>query len=86
MFPAGCLLYFMMYAISPFERVLGEAGGSLALAVANGEVKWPDNTTHTSSSTEQVRKLTLKCLTVNMMQRPGIQSVIREAETLEQSL
>lgn len=29
----GCCRYYMMYGISPFERVLNEAGGSLALAV-----------------------------------------------------
>ena len=28
-----CLLYFMLVGESPFERVLGEAGGSLMLAV-----------------------------------------------------
>ena len=29
----GCTLYYLMYGVSPFERVLNEAGGSLALAV-----------------------------------------------------
>ena len=29
----GCVLYFMMYGVSPFERATVEAGGSLALAV-----------------------------------------------------
>lgn len=28
-----CCRYFMMYGISPFERAVNEAGGSLALAV-----------------------------------------------------
>ena len=76
----------MMYAISPFERVLGEAGGSLALAVANGEVKWPAYTAHASGLSEQLRKLILKCLTVERAQRPDIQLIVREAETIEQSL
>lgn len=31
--PPRCLLYFMLVGESPFERVLGEAGGSLMLAV-----------------------------------------------------
>ena len=29
----GCVLYFMMYGVSPFEHQMMEAGGSLALAV-----------------------------------------------------
>lgn len=29
----GCLLYFCLCGESPFERVAGEAGGSLMLAV-----------------------------------------------------
>ena len=81
---AGCLLYFMIYAISPFERVLGEAGGSLYLAVANGEVKWP--MTETNAAPEQLRKLILKCLVVDMAQRPEVQIILDDAETLEQCL
>lgn len=38
---AGCLLYFLLYGISPFEGALGQTGGSLALAVLNGSVSFP---------------------------------------------
>lgn len=75
----------MVYGISPFERVLGEAGGSLALAVANGEVKWPESPAHEISLSEPVRRLVLKCLTVDMGQRPDIQLILREAEIMAQS-
>ncbi|KAJ3677517.1 hypothetical protein LUZ60_003241 [Juncus effusus] len=37
----GCTLYAIMYNVSPFEYVLGEAGGSLQLAIVNGQIKWP---------------------------------------------
>ncbi|XP_074317111.1 uncharacterized protein LOC141653288 [Silene latifolia] len=37
----GCTLYAIMYGVSPFEYALGEAGGSLQLAVVNAQVKWP---------------------------------------------
>ncbi|KAH9621553.1 hypothetical protein KSS87_013133, partial [Heliosperma pusillum] len=37
----GCTLYAIMYGVSPFEYALGEAGGSLQLAVVNVQVKWP---------------------------------------------
>ena len=38
---AGCLLYFLLYGISPFQSALGQTGGSLALAVLNGSVSFP---------------------------------------------
>ena len=39
----GCVLYFLLAGgVSPFERVAGAAGGSLALAVLAGSVAWPD--------------------------------------------
>ncbi|GLJ43190.1 hypothetical protein SUGI_0896600 [Cryptomeria japonica] len=37
----GCTLYAIMYGMSPFEHSLGEAGGSLQLAVMSGQIKWP---------------------------------------------
>ncbi|XP_031106860.1 probable serine/threonine-protein kinase DDB_G0291350 [Ipomoea triloba] len=37
----GCTLYAIMYGVSPFEYALGEAGGSLQLAIVNAQVKWP---------------------------------------------
>ncbi|OIW15429.1 hypothetical protein TanjilG_12283 [Lupinus angustifolius] len=37
----GCMLYAIMYGVSPFEYVLGESGGSLQLAIINAQVKWP---------------------------------------------
>eukprot|EP00850_Spirogloea_muscicola_P018219 SM000164S02281 [mRNA] locus=s164:237246:239577:- [translate_table: standard] len=37
----GCTLFAIMYGQSPFEYAVGEAGGSLQLAVMNAAVKWP---------------------------------------------
>ncbi|KAG9448658.1 hypothetical protein H6P81_008623 [Aristolochia fimbriata] len=37
----GCTLYAIMYGMSPFEYALGEAGGSLQLAIMNSQIKWP---------------------------------------------
>ncbi|XP_062193978.1 uncharacterized protein LOC133897313 isoform X1 [Phragmites australis] len=37
----GCTLYAIMYNVSPFEYALGESGGSLQLAIVNGQLKWP---------------------------------------------
>ncbi|XP_058227645.1 uncharacterized protein LOC131336044 isoform X1 [Rhododendron vialii] len=37
----GCTLFAIMYGVSPFEYALGESGGSLQLAIVNGQLKWP---------------------------------------------
>nr|XP_043608289.1 serine/threonine-protein kinase 16-like isoform X1 [Erigeron canadensis] len=37
----GCTLFAIMYGASPFEYALGESGGSLQLAILNGQIKWP---------------------------------------------
>lgn len=73
----------MMCAISPFERVLGEAGGSLALAIANGEVKWPDSQDRADAMSMQLRKLALECMNVDAEQRPEIEIILNKAVALE---
>lgn len=42
MWALGCLLYAIMYRESPFEFNLEETGGSLALAVLSGRIRWPE--------------------------------------------
>lgn len=78
----------MMFAVSPFERVLGEAGGSLALAVANGSIKWPEEERREEGDWlyGQLKKLVTICLTVDVAQRPHSKQVLLLAQTLEQSL
>ena len=66
----------MMYAVSPFERVLGQTGGSLALAVANGTVQWPAE----GSWSDSMRKLVLYCLTLDAQKRPSVDMVLSRAE------
>ena len=78
----------MIYAVSPFERVLGEAGGSLALAVANGTVKWPDEEDRGKEEewlSAQLKKLVKMCLTPDMAHRPSLKEVLLLAQTFEQS-
>jgi len=82
---AGCLLYFMLYAVSPFERVLGEAGGSLALAVANGEAKFGPLPVE-EKCTPHLKRLVATCLTVDPAKRPFITSVVSQAKSLQQTL
>eukprot|EP00884_Botryococcus_braunii_P000753 jgi/Botrbrau1/10679/Bobra.139_2s0009.1 len=78
----GCLLYFMMYGVSPFERVLGEAGGSLALAIINGQVSWPRPDPWPSPLRESLQGLVMACLVTDPPSRPHVQAVIQRAHSL----
>lgn len=76
----------MMFAVSPFERVLGEAGGSLALAVANGEIRWSEpGETYDPAPFEEIKKLASMCLTVDPVHRPNVKQVLLLAGSLRQS-
>ena len=76
----------MMFAVSPFERVLGEAGGSLALAVSNGTAKWPEEKDGTSEYPfQELRRLCTVCLTVDMAQRPHAEEVLLLAQSIDSS-
>ncbi|KAL3131189.1 hypothetical protein ABBQ38_000491 [Trebouxia sp. C0009 RCD-2024] len=74
----GCLLYFMMYGISPFERVLNEAGGSLALAVINNKLWWPPRDEHS----EELRLLVQFCLNSDADTRPYVSDVIQKTKSM----
>ncbi|DBA84178.1 TPA: Serine/threonine-protein kinase 16 [Trebouxia sp. C0004] len=76
----GCLLYFMMYGVSPFERAVNEAGGSLALAVINNNLWWPPQDRHT----EELRMLVQLCLNSDPQTRPHVSDIISKAKTLLQ--
>ena len=68
----------MLYNVSPFERVLGEAGGSLMLAVINGSVSYPEHDKRPAA----MRELNAACLSVETEQRPYVSEVIATATGL----
>ncbi|KAK9811151.1 hypothetical protein WJX73_006776 [Symbiochloris irregularis] len=74
----GCLLYFMLYGCSPFERVLEEAGGSLALAVINGSVSFPAE----DRQPKEPRMLVQMCLNTDPQTRPFVEDILQEAERI----
>lgn len=76
----GCVLYYMMYGASPFEHVLGEAGGSLALAVMNGKVIWPK--APRLRYPEDLHALVLKCLDINPATRPHVHAVVSQLQNI----
>ena len=76
----GCLLFFMMYGASPFERALGEAGGSLPLAIANGRLAWPPR--EGDPYPQDLRELVTLCLNGDAGRRPRAAEVIARTQDL----
>lgn len=72
----------MMYNVSPFERVLGEAGGSLMLAVINGSYSYPGS----DERPQCVRDLIAYCLNSDAVLRPWIKDVIVQANVALQTV
>ena len=69
---------------SPFEYSLGEAGGSLQLAVLSGQIKWPPE--GEARYPESFRQLVSWMLQTNPTLRPDIDDVITHVEKLMGSL
>ena len=79
----GCTLYAGMYGMSPFEYCLGQSGGSIALSILNGQVRWPTNTTQFFPP--ELHELVLWMLKHSPHERPTASSVAtRVAELLAQ--
>lgn len=74
--------YFMLYNVSPFERVLGEAGGSLMLAVINGSYTYPGG----DERPQCVRDLIAYCLELDALLRPCITDVMVRANVALQTV
>lgn len=72
-----------MYGISPFEGVLNEAGGSLALAVMNGKVTWPK--TSVAHYPQELHSLVVYCLDTNMKTRPRLKDLVEQVKDIMKS-
>eukprot|EP00039_Didymoeca_costata_P020909 m.342825 g.342825 ORF g.342825 m.342825 type:complete len:297 (-) comp21881_c0_seq1:79-969(-) len=73
----GCLLYALCYRETPFEAVAGNTG-SLALAVAQGKIKWPEHDPYS----QDLRDLITEMLTLDPVERPDISQVLNKVSTL----
>ncbi|KAH7278331.1 hypothetical protein KP509_38G036300 [Ceratopteris richardii] len=76
----GCTLYAIMYGDSPFEYSLGESGGSLQLAVMNGQVKWPVGPN--KPYLDSLRQFVMWMLKPQVELRPTIDDVILHVDKL----
>lgn len=72
----GCVLYAMAYLHSPFEtdQTVGQ-GGSLALAVLNGDYRLPESESDLYS--QPTRDVIQRCLTLDPAARPDIEELIQ---------
>ncbi|KAJ8651895.1 hypothetical protein O0I10_012540 [Lichtheimia ornata] len=81
----GCLLYATAYGQSPFsEANMHEVGGSMSLAVLNGQYKFPPSESDPYS--EGFRGLIRSMLVVDRKERADIHSVIATVDRLLEEL
>lgn len=74
----GCTLFAMAFGESPFEyHINKQGGGSLALAILNGQFSFPSATTTSARITysDGLKELVSWMLTVDPTERPSIQQV-----------
>lgn len=76
----GCLLYALMFYKSPFDAVY-ERGDSVALAVQNRTVVFPDDKGSIGFSV-QLKDLVLKLMNSDISFRPSIESVLEEVDEM----
>ncbi|GAB5589045.1 Serine/threonine-protein kinase env7 [Umbelopsis nana] len=81
----GCTLYAMAYGQSPFEANMNEQGGSMALAVLNGQFRFPTDPQLERLYGQGLRDYISWMLSINPSQRPDIHQVIERAEQLLQN-
>jgi len=69
----GCLLFAMCHYETPFEMVAGQTG-SLALAIAQGKLKWPENNPYSS----EVQGLITSMLKLDPAERVTLEEVLNK--------
>ncbi|ORZ10190.1 kinase-like domain-containing protein [Absidia repens] len=74
----GCAIFTMAYGESPFEHFVNkQGGGSLSLAVLNGQFRFPESASAAALSTysNDLKSLISWMLTLDPHERPSIQQV-----------
>ncbi|GJJ69107.1 serine/threonine kinase 16 [Entomortierella parvispora] len=77
----GCTLYAMAYGTSPFETNQINQGGSIALAVLNGNVRFP-TVEQADRYSAEFREFIKTMLVVDPSERPDIHEVIEQVDLL----
>jgi len=68
------------YNVSPFEYALGESGGSLQLAIVNGQLKWPAGPK--PPYPDELRQFVIWMLQPQAAMRPHISDVVLHVDKL----
>ncbi|EWC48059.1 hypothetical protein DRE_02638 [Drechslerella stenobrocha 248] len=82
----GCLLFALIYHHSPFELSTELGGGSLPLAIASGDWKFPTQgqtgaRPESEAVSEATKEIVKKCLVVEQEGRPNIRELIKIVQT-----
>ncbi|CAO3625975.1 unnamed protein product [Cunninghamella echinulata] len=78
----GCTLYAMAYGQSPFEMGMNEQGGSIALAVLNGQFRFPSDPELDQLYSQSIKDLITWILIADPNLRPDIHQVIEKVKIL----
>lgn len=78
---AGCVLYYLMVGETPFELIANQAGGSLTLAIVNGQWSWPAAVVDRYS--EDLRSLVDLCLRIDPGERPTTEELLERVENIQ---
>jgi len=77
---ADITLTISRYNVSPFEYALGESGGSLQLAIVNGQLKWPAGPI--PPYPDELRQFVIWMLQPQAAMRPHISDVVLHVDKL----
>jgi serine/threonine kinase 16 len=78
---AGCVLYYVMVGETPFERTANEAGGSLMLAIVNGQWSWPAGIENRYPNAN-LRNIVDLCLQNDPAQRPSAAELLEKLKNI----
>ncbi|KAI8386942.1 kinase-like domain-containing protein [Blakeslea trispora] len=78
----GCTVYAAAYGQNPFEAIVNEMGGSIALTILNGQYSFPVDKQQTDPYSNQFRQLIKSMLMVDPKERPDINEVIAKVESM----
>ena len=89
----GCTLYACIFGKSPFESAIDESGGSLMLAVLSGKMKWWEDYSNKSGSTNSngmpfpeyvyLKAVVQKMVQVESSARPSAEQVIMMLQRIQ---
>ncbi|CAO3619947.1 unnamed protein product [Mucor hiemalis] len=78
----GCTIYAAAYGQNPFEAIVNEMGGYIALAILNGHFKFPEDKEQEDPYSDDLKNFIQFLLVVDPKDRPDIETVITKLESM----